>query len=76
MMARALMQKHEQDQALTACVTHTATPPAAQVGGGPVAEAIARHFAVHAERGEVARAAAQVERDACVYAVRRTVLQN
>ena len=69
-MARVLMQKHEQDQAHTACMHTTVTPPAAQVGGGPVAEAIARHFAVHAERGEVARAAAQVERDACAATAR------
>ena len=64
-LARMIMQKHEHIQTHTSLVTPTAAPPAAQVGGGPVAEAIARHFAVHAERGEGARAAAQVERDAC-----------
>ena len=45
--------------------TPTAVPPAAQVGGGPVAEAVARHFAIQAERSEAARVTAQVERDAC-----------
>ena len=35
-----------------------------------MAEAIARHFAIHAERSEVARATAQVERDACAATAR------
>ena len=48
-MARLLMQKHEQNSTPTLC-TPTAVPPAAQVGGGPVAEAVARHFALQAER--------------------------
>ena len=63
-MARVRMQRHEQTIAPTWC-TPTAAPPAAQVGGGPVAEAVARHFAIQAERSEAARVTAQVERDAC-----------
>ena len=63
-MARVLMQKHEQTHA-RACCTPTAVPLAPQVAGGPVAEAVARHFAVQAERNEADRVAAQVERDAC-----------
>ena len=38
---------------------------AAQVGRGPVAEAVAHHLAVQAERNETARVAAQAERDRC-----------
>ena len=55
-MARVLMQKHEQNSTPTLC-TPTAVPPAAQVGGGPVAEAVARHFALQAERSDPRSAA-------------------
>ena len=68
-MARLIMQRHEQ-HSTPAVLTPTVLPPATQVVGGPVAEAIARHFAVHAESGEVARASAQVERDACAATAR------
>ena len=68
-MARLLMQKHEQNSTPALC-TPTAVPPAAQVGGGPVAEAVARHFALQAERSEAAHATAQVERDACAATAR------
>ena len=45
-------------------------PPTPHVQGGPVAEAIARHFAVAAERSEVLRKVAQVDRDRCVATAR------
>ena len=68
-MARVRMQQHEQSRPTTEC-TPTVLPPAVQVGGGPVAEAKARHFAVEAERSEAARNSAQAERDGC-YATAR-----
>ena len=68
-LARARLQQHEQSRPTSHC-TPTAPPPAAQVGAGPVAAAIARHFAVDAERSEAAFRSAQAERDGC-YATAR-----
>ena len=63
-MARVLMQQQQKVSATPACAP-TEVPRAAQVGRGPVAEAVARHLAVQAERDETARVAAQAERDRC-----------
>ena len=68
-MARVRVLQHEQCRPTPEC-TPTVLPPATQVGGGPVAEAIARHFAVKAEGSEAARKSAQAERDSC-YATAR-----
>ena len=56
-MARVLIQQQQKVSATPACAP-TAVPLAAQVGRGPVAEAIARHLTVQAERNEAARVAA------------------
>ena len=69
-MARVNMQQKKTGPGLVLECAPTAVPPAAQVGRGPVAEAIARHLVVQAERSEAARVAAQAERDRC-YATAR-----
>ena len=56
--------------------SHTATifspppPPMPHVQGGPAAEAIARHHAVEAERSQVLREVAQVDRGRCAATAR------
>ena len=69
-MARVRMQQHEQQSRPTTECTPNVLPPATQVGGGLVAEAIARHFSIEAGRSEVALNSAQAERDGC-YATAR-----
>ena len=68
-MARVRLQQHEQSRSNTECAP-TVPPPVVQASGGPVVEAIARHFAVKAERSESARTSVQAERDGC-YATAR-----
>ena len=68
-MARVRMQQHVQSRPTTEC-TPTVLPTTTQVGGGLVAEAMARHFSVEARRNEAALGSAQAERDGC-YATAR-----
>ena len=69
-IARSAMVQHTPAATITALTSTPTTTPTAQVGGSRIAEAMARHAAVEAERSEAERTTAQVERDRCAATAR------
>ena len=72
-IARSAVEQGTPCAAITTLIPTPTPTPTAQVRGGRIAEAMARHAAIEAERSEAARTLAQVERDRCAATARLLV---